>query len=79
MMEYQWEEYVENLRKVCSNINVYSVKVGHLAIDVLIQSQVREIRAFQGNTAIFRNDELIGGADSFLQWAAYNYDYSDNM
>lgn len=52
------------------------MKVGHL--DILIQSQVREIRAFQGNVAVFCNDELIGGADSFLQWAAYNYDYSDN-
>ena len=32
MMEYQWEEYVENLRKVSiMSINAaYSVKVSHL-------------------------------------------------
>ena len=44
-----------------------------------IQSEVREVHAFKGYAAVFYNDQLIGGTDSFLQWAAYNYDFHDSL
>ena len=76
MMEYQWEEYVEELRKVRRTLLLSMLC--HLRY-AGIQSDVREVRAFNGYAAVFCNDQLIGGTDSFLQWAAYNFDFNDRL
>lgn len=57
-------------------VHVYYSVTGAL---IMLQSDVREMRAFEGHIVVFCNDQLIGGADSFQQWAAYNYDFHDDQ
>lgn len=41
-----------------------------------IQSDVQGVK---GYAAVFYNDQLIGGTDSFLQWAGYNFNFNDTL
>jgi len=33
--------------------------------------------SFSSSVAVFSGDQLIGGLDDFMQWAAQHYDYQD--
>ena len=47
--------------------------------DKLIQSESREMRGFEGQAAVFCNDQLIGATESLLNWAACKYYYHDDQ
>ena len=67
-------DYVEQLKKV----NLQMMKYDSFTNE-LIQNESREMRGFEGQAAVFCNDQLIGGTDSLLNWAACKYYFHDDQ
>lgn len=78
-MNCQWDDYVDQMRKVGSQSTAFKCQyvASGIRIATMVCLQTQEhggnVWSFSGCVAVYINDELIGDLPSLLQWVVHHH------